>query len=55
MVGLKMNPYERHVTGRWLQDLLEEEREQRECSMFKEREHVSNGVGNCQPLPSYQL
>lgn len=38
-----------------LQDILKEEREQRECSVFKEPEHASNGVGNCQQLPSYQI
>lgn len=45
-VGLKMNPHERHMTGRWLQAWLKEEREPQGCSMFKELEHVPNGVGH---------
>lgn len=54
IVGLKINPHERHMTGRWLQDFLKEEREQQECSMFKKLDHVQNEVGNCQLPPSYQ-
>lgn len=30
------------------------EREQQECSMFEEREHVQNGAGSCHRLPSYK-
>lgn len=55
IVGLKISPHERHMTGRWLQDFLKEETEQQECSMFRELDHVQNGMGNYQPPPSYQI
>lgn len=49
-----MNPNERHVTSRWLHDLLKEEREHNSNvpSMFKELEHVPcGGASDNHPPP----
>lgn len=49
--GLDMNPHERHLTGRWLQDILRERESHRTAPCWrKEWEYVPNGAGSCHPL-----